>query len=516
MKVRSWPIRPDYRLTAQVVAGRYRLDDLLGRGGAADVYEGMDLRLRRPVAVKVFRPDGAADTEERFDSEGRLLAQLQHPGLITVYDCGRDDGTPFLVMELVRGTTLRRRIAAAPLTPVEACRIGAALASALAHVHRAGVVHRDVKPANILLDEAGAPRLTDFGISRLLDTTSQTAPGALVGTAAYMAPEQVLGRGAGPAADIYSLGLVLIESVKGELEYDGAPLEAAIARLHRPPVIPPDTPQALADLLRAMTDADEGRRPDAHACERALAALASGETAEASGVPAGSAVPGPPAASGESGESGEVDADGRNLDTLRSHETGAKPLGAPPLGAGAEGAVPASGGPEPARSPSGRPGARRSGRVLLTAGAALTVLGVGLAGSVGGPPTEAENAASGPPRSATTEPAAPPAERSGTSASSSPSASASPTASASGAAAVSASTRRSPSHTTGSRQVTGAEDTAAEDAAADSGVPSADGNREPQRGRASGSGAAGPADPAAEKAQARQGKPKHAKGKHAR
>ncbi|MFG3504892.1 protein kinase [Streptomyces sp. NPDC047821] len=488
MKVRSWPIRPDQRLTAHVVAGRYRLDDLLGRGGAADVYEGVDLRLRRPVAVKVFRPDGAADTEERFDSEGRLLAQLQHSGLITVYDCGRDDGTPYLVMELVKGTTLRRRIAAAPLAPAEACRIGAALASALAHVHEAGVVHRDVKPANILLDEAGAPHLADFGISRLLGTATQTDPGALVGTAAYMAPEQVLGRGAGPAADVYSLGLVLIESIKGELEYDGAPLEAAIARLHRSPVLPPDIPAALVGLLEAMTDTDESRRPDARACERALAALASEVLAGAADAPAESSVLGAPPVSGEDG------AAERSPDTLRSHGAGAAPGTA----------VPAHAGPVPARSSSGRPASRRAGRILLTAGAALTVLGVGLAGSVGGPSAEAENTASGPPRPATTEPASPDANRSNASAPSSPTASPAPPA---GVAAVPVSAPRSPSYT-GSRRVTGAEE-----AVRDSGTPSAPGVRERQRGRAAGPGAAGPGP---DEAEARHGKQKPAKGRHAR
>ncbi|WP_309054844.1 protein kinase [Streptomyces sp.] len=495
MKVRSWPIRPDLRLTAHAVAGRYRLDDLLGRGGAADVYEGMDLRLRRPVAVKVFRPDGATDTEERFDGEGRLLAQLQHPGLITVYDCGRDDGTPYLVMELVRGTTLRRRIATAPLAPAEACRIGAALASALAHVHEAGVVHRDVKPANILLDEEGAPRLTDFGISRLLGTTAQTVTGALVGTAAYMAPEQVLGRGAGPAADIYSLGLVLIESIKGELEYGGAPLEAAIARLHRPPLVPPDIPAAVVELLEAMTDADESRRPDARAVERALAALAPEDPGGAAGAPAGPSVPAAPPMSGEHG--GE-----RNPDTLRTNGAGAA-VGVTGVGA----AAPSLGGPVSARASSGRPAARRAARTLLTAGAALTVLGVGLAGSVGGSSAGAENAVSAPPRPAASEPASPDANRSSASASSSPSSSASPTASPDGAAAVPVSAPRSPSYT-GDRRTAGSER-----AAVDSGTPSASGLPERQRGRATGPGAAGPA-PA--KGEARQGKPKPAKGRHAR
>ncbi|WP_063831097.1 serine/threonine-protein kinase [Streptomyces griseus] len=488
MKVRSWPIRPDLRLTAHVVTGRYRLDDLLGRGGAADVYEGMDLRLRRPVAVKVFRPDGAADAEERFDGEGRLLARLQHPGLITVYDCGRDDGTPYLVMELVRGTTLRRRIAAAALAPAEACRIGAALARALAHVHEAGVVHRDVKPANILLDEAGAPRLTDFGISRLLGTTAQTATGALVGTAAYMAPEQVLGRGAGPAADVYSLGLVLIESIKGELEYDGAPLEAAIARLSRPPVVPPDIPPALAEVLEAMTDADESRRPDARACGRALAALASEDLARAAAPSTGCSVL---AASPMRGEDGAGE---RDPDTLRSNGAGAA-VGV----AGGEAAVPAHGEPVPARSSSDRPASRRAGRILVTAGAALAVFGVGLAGSVGGPSAGAENAVPVPSRPATTEPVP---SRPATTEPAAPTASSAPR-----AGAVSASAPRSPSET-GDRRAAGSEG-----AAVDSGKPPVPGVSERQRGRAPGQEAAGPGG---RKGETRQKKPKPAKGGHAR
>ncbi|MET9378198.1 protein kinase [Streptomyces sp. NPDC002992] len=387
MKVRPWPAPPDLRLTAHVVAGRYRLDDLLGRGGAADVYEGWDLRLHRPVAVKVFRPGGESQTEERFDGEGRLLAHMQHPGLVTVYDSGHEDGRPYLVMQLIKGTTLRRRIAAGPLTPAEASRIGAALASALAHVHAAGVVHRDVKPSNILLDGTGTPYLTDFGISRLLDATAHTATGTLVGTAAYMAPEQVLGKGAAPAADVYSLGLVLLEALKGELEYAGAPLEAAIARLHRPPAIPPHLSADLVELLEAMTDPEETGRPDAHACHRALAAMQGGDSASSCrGV-------GPSVDVRNAGED-------RNAagDTLRSEFAGARTGGAGPVLA----ATPSEGSPPP--DPLFTvPASRRSGRALLAAGAALAVLGVTLTGSIGGLPSGDEDATSRPPRQATTE-----------------------------------------------------------------------------------------------------------------
>ncbi|MFE5798108.1 serine/threonine-protein kinase [Streptomyces sp. NPDC056503] len=274
MQVRARQVRPDPTPTARAVGGRYRIDRPLGRGGAADVYEALDLRLRRPVAVKVFRPSEARRTDVQCGQEARILARMHHPGLVTLYDTGSDDGRPFLVMQLVRGTTLRQRIARAALTPAETCRTGTALASALAHVHARGVVHRDVKPSNILLDRAGAPHLSDFGISRRLDEPADAASesaGTLVGTASYMAPEQALGRDAGPAADVYSLGLVLLEALKGEAEYGGTPLEAALAHLNRPPVLPPGLPPELAGLLTAMTARSPGARPDAAACARVLA-----------------------------------------------------------------------------------------------------------------------------------------------------------------------------------------------------------------------------------------------------
>ncbi|MFG3188233.1 serine/threonine-protein kinase [Streptomyces omiyaensis] len=277
MQVRARHAHPHPTPTERPVAGRYRLERLLGRGGAADVYEALDLRLRRPVAVKVFRPSESRRTDVQCGQEARLLARMHHPGLVTLYDTGDDGGRPFLVLQLVRGTTLRRRIARSALTPAETCRTGAVLASALAHVHARGVVHRDVKPSNILLDRADAPHLSDFGISRRFDTPADAADvvpdsaGTLVGTASYMAPEQALGRYAGPSADVYSLGLVLLEALKGEAEYGGTPLEAAVAHLNRSPVLPAGLPAELARLLTAMTDRSPGVRPDAASCARVLA-----------------------------------------------------------------------------------------------------------------------------------------------------------------------------------------------------------------------------------------------------
>ncbi|WP_406840711.1 serine/threonine-protein kinase [Streptomyces sp. AHU1] len=260
--------------SARVLTGRYRLDGLIGSGGAADVHRGFDLRLRRPVAVKIFRAGTGFDTEEDYRSEAVLLARLQHQGLVTAYDAGRHDGDAYLVMQLIEGPTLKTRIAEGPLPWKTTATLGAGLADALAHAHEAGVVHRDVKPSNIILDDSGDPHLTDFGISRLLDTTTRTVTGTLVGTAAYLSPEQVLGEPVGRPADVYALGLVLLECLTGRLEYDGGPLEAAIARLHRRPGVPDFVPRTLAALLQPMTALDAGTRPTARDCAHALALLA--------------------------------------------------------------------------------------------------------------------------------------------------------------------------------------------------------------------------------------------------
>ncbi|WP_055601902.1 serine/threonine-protein kinase [Streptomyces aureus] len=371
MQVRPWRVQPDNRLTAHAVAGRYRLDALLGRGGAADVYEAVDLRLRRPVAVKVFR-QGDTRTEVHSDNEGRLLAQLQHPGVVTLFDSGRDEGRPFLVMELVRGTTLRRRLARSALSVTETCRMGVALSSVLAHVHGAGIVHRDVKPSNILLDGTDAPRLTDFGISRRFATaddptaasddaaSSGAAPATdggdiLMGTACYMAPEQALGRTTGPRADVYSLGLVLLEALKGEREYGGPPLEAALARLHRPPELPDGLPPELGKLLTAMTAHEASNRPDARTCQKALAALPIPAACDAPHAAQSATAPGNP--SGVRRSSG-------TLPSGRTTPTKAEPR---------------------TRSP------HRPGR-LLAKSAALAALGVTLTGSIGAAPVGSRSA----------------------------------------------------------------------------------------------------------------------------
>ncbi|MFI9009099.1 serine/threonine-protein kinase [Actinosynnema sp. NPDC053489] len=251
----------------RVLAGRYRLTGRLGVGGAAEVHRGWDVLLRRFVAVKVFR--GGEVEARRFDNEVRTLAALSHPGLLSVYDVGTCDGTSFVVLQLVDGTTLRDRLFDGVFTPAQVRALGHQVADTLAHVHGQRVVHRDVKPANILLDGSGTTYLADFGLARSLDAARVTTTNVVVGTASYLAPEQVRGEEVGPAADVYALGLVLLECLTGYREYQGDRVEAAVARLHRPPSIPHHVPAGLARLIRAMTALSPDRRPTAaHVADR--------------------------------------------------------------------------------------------------------------------------------------------------------------------------------------------------------------------------------------------------------
>ncbi len=257
------PARPD------LLAGRYALGEVLGRGSSATVHAARDERLGRAVAVKVFHDVPLGDGElDRADDEVRALARLSSPHLVAVHDAGTYPVTgpggsgprPFLVMELVDGPTLATRLAAGPLPAAEVARLGVALAGGLADAHAAGVVHRDVKPANVLLGRDGRPRLTDFGIARVAgaEQAVRTGPGLTAGTAAYLSPEQVLGGAVTGACDVYALGLVLLEALTGERAFPGPPVASALARLRRGPALPAGLPAGWADLLARLTARDPG------------------------------------------------------------------------------------------------------------------------------------------------------------------------------------------------------------------------------------------------------------------
>lgn len=267
---------------------RYRLGTLLGTGGVAEVYRAIDERLHRGVAVKLFRGD-VADELQRHEEEMRTLAMLNHASLVTVFDAGTDEDTnrPYLVMALIEGSTLADQLRAGPLDPLRTAEIGAAVADALAYVHGQGLIHRDVKPANVLISNAGRVFLADFGIARLVGSAHATQAGDVLGTPAYFAPEQVNGDPVGPPADVYALGLVLLECLTGRREYDGPPLEVAMSRLNRPPQIPAELPGGWRDLLVGMTAQQAASRLSAAQATDRLARLAAGDDAT-------SAAPAPP------------------------------------------------------------------------------------------------------------------------------------------------------------------------------------------------------------------------------
>lgn len=256
-----------------LLKGRYRPVSVIGRGGMSKVYLARDEQLGRDVALKLFGavPAGAQTTPV-FSSELRMLASINHHGIVTLLDAGIDDSLPdephpFLIMELVTGPDLERAIRSGELTPRAIAEIGYDLAEALDYVHGRGMVHRDLKPSNVLLAEYGSTevrmraRLTDFGIA--FDAAAALGPEETntTGTAAYLSPEQVLRDLVGPASDVYSLGLVLLECFTGHLEYPGDPSASAVSRLKTDPVVPAELSSAWRSLLTAMLQRDPAQRP---------------------------------------------------------------------------------------------------------------------------------------------------------------------------------------------------------------------------------------------------------------
>jgi tRNA A-37 threonylcarbamoyl transferase component Bud32 len=274
------------------LADRYDLVRHIARGGMGDVYEAVDRILHRRVAVKVFRSASPRD-RERFDAEIRLLASLDHPTLVRVYDAGELGDDAYLVMELVDGPTLAAQLEqGGPLPEGQVAAIGAELAAALASIHAREVVHRDVTTSNVLCDAEGRVRLVDFGIARLLGSPRVTATSTTIGTAAFMAPEQVAGEEVTVASDVYSLGLVLLELLTGRRAFEGSPAEVAAARLVRDPDVDSGVPGPWRPLLRAMTSRAPELRPGSATVRDRLEAIAGEEPSDATApVPVAAEVP---------------------------------------------------------------------------------------------------------------------------------------------------------------------------------------------------------------------------------
>jgi serine/threonine protein kinase len=264
-------------LQGRVLGGRYRLRRLLAAGGMGAVWAAEDAVLGREVAVKVLGEALAGDQRAalRLRREARAAGRLAHPGIARVLDLGEDAGRPYLVMELLHGESLAGRLArAGPLAPAEAVRVVAAAADALEVAHRAGIVHRDVKPGNVFVTGGGAVKLLDFGIASAANEAALTG-GGLIGTAAYLAPERVLGHDATPAADVYALGVLLYELLAGRPPFAGDTGTAlAMAHVHARPIplgeVAPHVPAALAAACHRALAKDPAARPSSAA---ALAAL---------------------------------------------------------------------------------------------------------------------------------------------------------------------------------------------------------------------------------------------------
>jgi serine/threonine-protein kinase len=257
-------------LQGALLNGRYRIRGRIARGGMATVYQAVDERLERVVAVKVIRPVHAGDTHflRRFDREAKTIARLSHPNVVAVYDTGEHEGLPYLVMEYVPGHTLRDELARRGRLPVsEVFTVGEAILSAVAAAHRAGLVHRDVKPENVLISDDGTVKVADFGLAQAVEaSSSEDADGQLMATVAYVAPELVTDGRADPRSDVYSAGIVLFETLTGRVPYLGErTVDVAYQHVEQDAPAPshylPGIPAALDALVVRATRRDPTARP---------------------------------------------------------------------------------------------------------------------------------------------------------------------------------------------------------------------------------------------------------------
>jgi len=258
------------RLVGRVLDGRYRVGARVAKGGMATVYEALDMRLDRVVALKVMHLGLGDDAEfgRRFVAEARAAAKLSHPNVVAVFDQGDDNGTLFLAMEYVPGRTLRDVIRQqAPLPPGRALDLLVPVLSALSAAHDAGIVHRDIKPENVLISDDGTVKVADFGLARAVTTTGQTATqGLLMGTVSYLAPELVTDGSADARSDVYSAGILLYELLTGSKPHTGdTPIQVAYAHVHAdvppPSSLEPSIPPYVDALVQRATARDREFRP---------------------------------------------------------------------------------------------------------------------------------------------------------------------------------------------------------------------------------------------------------------
>lgn len=275
---------------APTIAERYELGEVLGRGGMSEVRAGRDLRLGRDVAIKLLTGAGAdaSQMRERFDAEARAVASLSHPNVVMVFDSGEHENVPFLVMERLPGRTLADEIAAGPLTADRAARLATDVLAALGAAHAAGIVHRDVKPGNVLLSADGGAKVSDFGIAKTTSTTALTDDGTLLGTPGYVAPERLAGAPATPQSDLYSAGVLLYEALSGQLPFEGdspAALLRAITEGRPVPLLErrPDLPGYLDRAVKKAMETEPSSR-FATATEMAAALVDEGPGAEETAV----------------------------------------------------------------------------------------------------------------------------------------------------------------------------------------------------------------------------------------
>ncbi len=279
-------------MDAQLISGRYRLDAVLGRGGMATVWRGVDERLGRRVAVKLLDRATADPTMlQRFDREARTAGGLTHPNIVAVYDVGTDSGGPYLVMELIDGTSVAALLAGGPLPIDQVVDVARQICDALAVAHAQGVVHRDIKPANILITTTGTVKVCDFGIARLThqEQTDLTAPHTAIGTSAYMAPEQASGAAVDARTDLYALGCVMYAMLTGHPPFSGDnPLTVLWQHQHQPaPAVASrraDTPADLDALIARLLAKNPSDRP-ATATEVRDRLTAQGESETAAAPP---------------------------------------------------------------------------------------------------------------------------------------------------------------------------------------------------------------------------------------